>query len=193
MTKMICLAGALGALLGAGAVTVAVAAQDSQSAPATISVVQGSILVSRDNHIVPGEVGMELRPLNRVFVLEDSQATVTFRDGCEQQLPSNAMLTVTESGTCEAALEVEREALGLADGMGTSTQGSFAAAAAAPAKVSPLFAAGAAGGSTALLVGGGVVAAGGLIALIANDDDNGRTFVATSGGGGGSTPPISPQ
>jgi hypothetical protein len=169
MAKFVSLAGALGALLGAGAATVAVGAQDSQSAPATISVLEGSVLVSRDNGIVPGAEGMELRPLNRVFVLEGSQATVTFRDGCEEHLPENAMLTITDSGTCEAALNVERAAQGLAEGAGTSAQSSFTAAAAAPAKgAGALF--GAAGGNTAAMVGGGVAAVG-IAALIIGDSD----------------------
>lgn len=103
----------LGVLLSAGNVSMAMAAEDPQQATATISVAEGSILVSRDDGFVDGVVGTELQPLNRVLVLEDSQATVTFEDGCEQPLPENAILTITDSGTCIPTADlVERNAIG---------------------------------------------------------------------------------
>jgi hypothetical protein len=141
-----------------------------------MAVVSGSVLVSRDQDIVAGAAGMALHPLNRVFVLEDSQATVTFQDGCEQQLAENAILTITDSGTCAAAAEVERAATS----QGQSDRENRRRAAA------PWWA-----GENELWVTAGGLGAVGLFSIIAlnNDDDDNPVLFETP-----QLPPIlSPQ
>jgi hypothetical protein len=186
---------AVGALLaGLSAHSAVTAAEASSPARAVIASVAGSALVSTQNEVLPALAGMELEPLNRLFVLENGQAVVTFSDGCEKELAENEMLTISERGGCEAA-HIERSATSVAQP--SSAQSSFAAAAAAPGSAAP-FLLGAGGGAgllgltaaeTAALVGGAVVA--GAVVAAANDDDDDPVVAASP------TPqpeePISPQ
>jgi hypothetical protein len=122
---------AVGALLtGLSAHTAVTAAEGSSPVRAVIASVDGSALVSTQSEIVPALAGMELEPLNRLFVLEDGRALVTFSDGCEKELAENEMLTISERGGCEAA-HIERSATSVAEA--STAQSSFAAVAAAPA------------------------------------------------------------
>jgi hypothetical protein len=167
---------ALGALaVSAGLGTVS-AAEPTAASSAVISAIQGSALVSRQDDVVPATQGMELQPLNRVFVLEESSAIITFADGCERVLDDSAILTIPASGACEAAAQIERAGTSVAQP--STAQSSFAAAAAAPTNIAPLLfpTAGAAGfagltATQAALIGGAVVV-GGAVVIANNDDDN---------------------
>jgi hypothetical protein len=166
------LALAAGALAVSASLSTVSATEPTASASAVISAIQGSALVSRQDDVVPATQGMELQPLNRVFVLEDSYAVVTFRDGCRQELNGDAMLTVSETGTCVAPdVALERSATGKLGEVFATVP-----AAAAPATVAAL---------PILPIALGAVAAGGLIYAITDDDDDDNSPPPRS--------PISPQ
>jgi hypothetical protein len=155
---------------------------------AVVTAVDGSALVSSGDEIVPAKVGMDLEPLTRVFVLEDSETTLQFADGCEEQLPENAVLTIGEGGSCNAGTVLERAALGQAD--------PAPPAAGAPGRrraAAGLFPG--ASGKTGLWILGGLGAAGVVWAASESGGSGGG-----GGGGGGTTTtsggtalPISPQ
>lgn len=141
---------------------------------AVISALEGAAVVSLGNDIMPALAGMELRPLNRVFVLDGGKATIQFNDRCERELSGDTVLTITAEDMCAAADEIERGAQSVADPAGASPQSSFAAAAGAPSKTGPLLfpGLGAGVGANAALAVGGTVAAGGLVWAITDDDDD---------------------
>jgi hypothetical protein len=171
----------------AGASTLAVAAPaHAADSRAVVTAVEGSALVSRGDDTVPLTAGMDLYPLNRIFVLETSEATITFADGCERTIGENAMLTLDDSGTCPKSSEVEQAATSLAEGQGTSTRGSFAAAAALPPG-SPAFLPVPAGDATLGLAVLGGLAVGGVIWAATDGDDNDSRTVASQ-----APPPLSP-
>ena len=169
--------------------------QEARPAAAVIASVEGSALVATSTDIVPALAGMPLEPLNRIFVLEDSSAVVTFSDGCEQQLVENDIVTITSGSGCDAA-QIERSATSLATP--TGTQSSFAAAAAAPGSPGALLllGGGAAGGATALGIGTAelltIAGLGGAFAIIAADDSSNNNQQPPSGAQPSPLPPPTP-
>jgi hypothetical protein len=164
--------------LTASMASVALAETPHADTGAVVAAVQGSAMVTQPDGIVPATQGMNLQPLNRLFVLGESEATLVFADGCEQTFGANAMVTLTDTATCVGTTGVERVAT------------SQAAAGAA---------AGATGLSTAAIAGGVAVAVG-VAAVAANSDDDDNSTPSASGafsqpGGESSTvsPGLSPQ
>jgi hypothetical protein len=188
---------AVGALLtGLSAHTAVTAAEGSSPARAVIASVAGSALVSTQSEIVPALAGMELEPLNRLFVLENGQAVVTFSDGCEKDLAENEMLTIGAETGCEAA-HIERSATAQAVAAPAVTTGAFATAAAAPTSFTPLlFGAGGAGigalgltGVQAAAVAASAVVVGGVAVAATEGDNNNNNTAAPEP----PPSPISPQ
>ncbi len=153
----------LGVLAAAASQVVLSAPETPAASSAHITTVTGTALVSKGSDMVPALAGLQLEPQNRVFVLEDSSATVEFGDGCRQELPENAILTIEDGDTCASAESIERHAV--AQG-GAFTQ------------------AGLTNQTTGLLVIGGMAVGGIIWAATTDDDDKGTAVVV---------PPPEPQ
>lgn len=112
-----------------------------------IKLVEGSAMISQGAQYVPAREGMQLQELDRILVMEDSSATLTFNDGCEYTMADSEVLTVGAESVCAtqaAAPSIE------AIEKGATSQLGYAA-----------------GGATGLYILGGLGAAG-LIAAAAD-------------------------
>ena len=90
----------LALLSGLGGMGLALAAD--QASIATVARVDGTAVVSQDARYVPARQGMILNEGDRLMVLEGGSAILTFADGCQYELGSMAMLTVSGVSTCAA-------------------------------------------------------------------------------------------
>ncbi len=90
----------LALLSGFGGMGLALAAD--QASNATVARVDGTAVISQDARYVPARQGMILNEGDRLMVLEGGSAVLTFADGCQYELGSMAMLTVSGVSTCAA-------------------------------------------------------------------------------------------
>ena len=65
-----------------------------------IKLVEGSAMISQGAQYVPAREGMQLQELDRILVMEDSSATLTFNDGCEYTMADSEVLTVGAESVC---------------------------------------------------------------------------------------------
>jgi hypothetical protein len=133
----------------------------------------GSAMISHGEHFIAAREGMKLQELDRLMVLEQSDALVEFQDGCQHLMKEQELLTV---GTTSVCVDNPNSAQTAAENASDVQQAQQAATAQLEA--------GPGGGLNGELLLFGAVAGGGLIASIINgtgsDDFTPR-------------PPISPQ
>jgi hypothetical protein len=126
-----------------------------------IAGVEGSALIARGSEFVAAGEGMELHDLNQLFVLEESQATVEFSDGCRYEMAENSILTVGAESACTDATVIEKSAT------------SQAAVLPAPAVVGPAVVAGTGG---AFVVG--ALGAAGVVGFSASNNNDGKNVIS---------------
>jgi hypothetical protein len=62
--------------------------------------VDGSAMVSQGEQFVAAQAGMKLQELDRLMVLEQSEALLEFQDGCRYVVKENELLTVGATSVC---------------------------------------------------------------------------------------------
>jgi hypothetical protein len=126
---------------------------------------QGSALVSQGAQYVPAREGMTLRELDRVLIMEDSNATLAFNDGCVYETGEQTLLTLGPESLCGSA-DHGSDVLGNA----VADAGPGQAGALEQAATGQL---GAAGGAAAGFGGAAVVAGAGLVGIAWSASDQG--------------------
>jgi hypothetical protein len=146
-----------------------------------IEKLQGSALISQGAQYVPAHAGMDLRKLDRIIVMDDSSATLSFADGCVYEMGEQDLVTLTGESACKPdpasdlltnATSGETGTAQTAEALEQAATGQLGAGAGA--------AGGLAGGNIGLAVIG-VAAAGGVIYAATNDDPDrprSRTFLS---------------
>lgn len=90
---------ALVALLSSfGFLSLAIAADPVPAAKVTR--VEGNAIASQDARYLPAREGMALKEGDRLMVLENSTAIVSFADGCQYTLKDMGVLVVQKTSTC---------------------------------------------------------------------------------------------
>lgn len=181
----------LGAVVAALSVGLPSAAE--RNAMATVVAAKGAVLIGTQASVVPAGRDMALHEADRVYVLDDSSATLTFADGCRQDLSANTILTVLDTGTCQDVTVSLTDAVQAFEQCATGQLGAGevlgpscgAAAAAAPGRVVALFPAYPEFGSAALWAAGSLAAMG-VIYAVTDDDDSGPPLTPQR-------PPLSPE
>jgi hypothetical protein len=91
-------------ILGTGFATLLVSvgtgAQAQQEPIATLTQLEGKVLVNQGEETVPAQAGMSLRSSDRVLTLEDATALVVYKDGCGLPLEENSQLTLMSVDEC---------------------------------------------------------------------------------------------
>ncbi len=62
--------------------------------------VDGAAMISKGEHFVAAQQGMKLNELDRLIVLEQSEALVEFSDGCRHLMKEKELLTVGATSVC---------------------------------------------------------------------------------------------
>lgn len=124
---------------------------------AELAALKGTVLVEQGDGYVTVDAGTPLHASARLFVLEESHATLTFADGCREEIQGPSLRTLMAEDTCRtpAATDLETAA---------------ADAAASPDAMQLTQAATAQGVDQAGLIGLGVAAAAGFTWAATNDD-----------------------
>ncbi len=139
-------------LVMGAALSVAAGQVTASDAVGEIKRVDGSAMISQGEHFVAAQAGMKLEELDRLMVLEQSEAMLEFKDGCRYVLKEGEMLTVGPTSACvdnpKTAGTTDFEGVGR-----TAT--------------SQLQGGAAAGGGVANMVAAGVMAGGALTGVIA--------------------------
>lgn len=169
--------------MGALCASLGFAAANAEQAPtqplATLATLDGTVMVQNGSGYAPADAGMSLAPSDRIFVLEESRATLAFADGCNEEIVGPDMRTLTDDATCKPAQsmqEVAAQAAANADAV-SLTQAATSQAAAGL---------GALGGASAGVIGLGVATVAGAAWALSEgtgSDDRPRRV----------PPPISPQ
>lgn len=147
--------------------------------------VDGAAMISKGEHFVAAQQGMKLQELDRLIVLEQSEALLEFDDGCRHLMKERELLTVGATSVCVDKPAGVAEVAADEPAVVTTTPADVAAA--QRTATSQLEAGAAAGG--ALLFAG--VAAGGFIAALVAGDGNDPP--PSQPRPLSSQPPISPQ
>jgi len=72
---------------------------------ATIAASQGSVFISGNSGLTAAYAGMPLQAGTRIYVLDDSRATVDFPNGDKQAVPENTLLKIDDAeGGAHAAI-----------------------------------------------------------------------------------------
>lgn len=79
-------------------------AQDSPPPLVSATEVQGSVQVNTGNGFAPLREGQVLQPGDRVMVMGNSEATLTFSDGCKLEVEEETIVTVPEKSTCAGGI-----------------------------------------------------------------------------------------
>jgi len=91
-------------ILGTGFATLLVSvgtgAQAQQEPIATLTQLEGKVLVNQGEETVPAQAGMSLRSSDRVLTLDGSTALVVYKDGCGLPLEENSQLTLMSVDEC---------------------------------------------------------------------------------------------
>jgi len=137
---------------------------------------QGDVLVSSGDSFLPAQIGMQLADQDRVFVLEDSSATLEMAQGCTLDLSSNDAVTLAEESVCAPTGSSSDMLTKAADEAGT-VEGVNAIESAALSQDERMVSGtgGLFGGASANAVGLGalgVAAVGGVAWAASNDDPN---------------------
>ena len=173
----------VGALCASLGVAAANAEQALAQPLAQLAALDGTVMVQNGTGYASADAGMSLAASDRIFVLEESRATLAFADGCNEEIVGPDMRTLTDDGSCRPAQSMEEVA---------------AQTAASPDAVSLTQAATSqAAGGTAGLFGLGAGASAGVVGLgVASVA--GFAWAASEGTGSDDRPrrpqpPISPQ
>lgn len=62
--------------------------------------VDGAAMISKGEHFVAAQQGMKLNELDRLIVLEQSEALLEFADGCRHLMKEKELLTVGSTSVC---------------------------------------------------------------------------------------------
>lgn len=62
--------------------------------------VDGAAMISKGEHFVAAQQGMKLQELDRLIVLEQSEALLEFEDGCRHLMKEKELLTVGSTSVC---------------------------------------------------------------------------------------------
>ncbi len=62
--------------------------------------VDGAAMISKGEHFVAAQQGMKLQELDRLIVLEQSEALLEFDDGCRHLMKEKELLTVGPTSVC---------------------------------------------------------------------------------------------
>jgi hypothetical protein len=137
------------------------ASVSAQSEIATLSGVQGTVLVSKGEGMTAATNGQPIADGSRVVVTGQSRAVIKYASGCEVSMPENSRATVQKQGSCAAlqALVVLLPAAGAIGG--TAGAGAVAGA----ATIGPV-------ATGALVVVGTAVGYGAYKSFIQNRDDS---------------------
>lgn len=84
----------------ASVLSVASVQVSASGAVGEIKRIEGSAMISQGEHFVAAQAGMKLEELDRLMVLEQSEATLEFQDGCRYVLKEREMLTVGPNSAC---------------------------------------------------------------------------------------------
>ena len=91
-------------ILGTGFATLLVSvgtgAQAQQEPIATLTQLEGKVLVNQGEETAPAQAGMSLRSSDRVLTLDGSTALVVYKDGCGLPLEENSQLTLMSVDEC---------------------------------------------------------------------------------------------
>jgi hypothetical protein len=118
--------------------------------------------VEQGDGYVAVDAGTPLHAPARLFVLEESQATLTFADGCREEIQGPSLRTLMADDSCRAPA-----------GENLETVAGEASASPAATQLSQVATAQAYGGQNqAGLIGLGVASAAGFIWALTDDDDD---------------------
>jgi hypothetical protein len=91
------------ALISAMALGVGVsAAQADTASVATLTQVNGKVMVNKGQGFTTAKAGMSLSNNDRIITLDDSSAAIAFADGCVNSMKSNSVLAVSKTVGCNA-------------------------------------------------------------------------------------------
>jgi hypothetical protein len=144
-----------------------------------IASIQGAALISHGAGYVPAREGMAVRQLDRVVIMEDSSATLAFKDGCRYDMGELELLTLTSESACRAAeassaTSGETDLVARAAGSEMSGQAQVLQQAAS-GQLGATAGVGVAGASSGVLILGGLAAAGLIYGLTDDDPDRNRS------------------
>lgn len=75
----------------------------SEERLATIERVDGTVMVSDGARYIEASAGINLRDADRILTLDDSNATIRFRDGCEYSMRESELLIIGPESACVQA------------------------------------------------------------------------------------------
>jgi hypothetical protein len=96
------------AILGLGLTMGATIASAQDNMVATITKVEGKVLVNSGDGFVPATEGMRLKPGDRVMLQDDSEAGLKFDDECSRDLGENRIVTVGGKSPCAGGALAEQ-------------------------------------------------------------------------------------
>ncbi|MEO8671124.1 MAG: hypothetical protein ABI411_07395 [Tahibacter sp.] len=67
---------------------------------ATVSAVNGQVLLTQQTRIGPAKEGALLRAGDRLMTFDHSDALIAFVDGCQQRMEGDSLLTIGETSNC---------------------------------------------------------------------------------------------
>lgn len=157
-----------------------VTATESTKSIATISNVEGSVLIEHNDERVQAESGMSLHEGDTIFVLEKATADLAYAS-CNTTLDQNTLLTISEAAPCASGDTIgvgvvnltAEQAQALSDAYNTAAGATNATAASIEAAVSSaatnlgLSTALAAEATAATMAAGGALAAGTALSVTA--------------------------
>jgi hypothetical protein len=140
--------------------------------------VDGAAMISKGEHFVAAQQGMKLQELDRLIVLEQSEALLEFQDGCSYVMKEKELLTVGSTSVCAD------NPAGVSEVEGTVAKTAPTDVAAAQRAATSQFQ----GGSPAFMTGAGLFAGVAGLGLIA-------TFFPNNNGDPSTSPraPFSPE
>ncbi len=69
---------------------------------------KGKVLVNTGKAFAPAALDMRLKAGDRVMVQEDSEATITFDDGCKLEVEENKLVSVPDRSSCAGAVVMQQ-------------------------------------------------------------------------------------
>ena len=79
-------------------------AQAQADPVASASVVTGRVQVNQGEKFLPMRPGQQLKAGDRVMAMDDSQATISFADGCTLVVEEQTIVTVPATSTCAGGI-----------------------------------------------------------------------------------------
>jgi hypothetical protein len=150
--------------------------------------VDGAAMISKGEHFVAAQQGMKLNELDRLIVLEQSEALVEFDDGCRHLMKEKELLTVGATSVCVEKSAEMTEVTSVEPAVATTAPADVAAAQrSATSQLEAGF------GVDKGRIAFGVLAAGGLIASFAAGDGSAPPTQPRLIASNGSSPPPPPS